>query len=168
MVKIYVANLAAYNAGHLIGKWLELPQDEETLKEEIQKIRNAFGYDAEIEIHDIEGITQRVADRYSILQLNDMLNKLEELNSEITIADFVELLSDYSSDSILETICNGDYAIYNVENDEELGEEVFSIFGEELPDHLLRYFDFESYGRDYFLNHEMKWLNDNKLIEFIR
>jgi hypothetical protein len=31
-IKLYLTNLAQYNAGSLVGKWLELPIDEEYLE----------------------------------------------------------------------------------------------------------------------------------------
>lgn len=168
MVKIYVANLAAYNAGHLIGKWLELPQDTDELKAELKAISNKYGYDSEIEVHDVEGIRRYIFDRYSIIELNNTLNQLEELKSDITISDFSELLIDYSHEQIFKIIKSGDYIIHYVKNDWELGEEVFETFGEHIPDHLQCYFNFEAYGMDYRLNNECKWLSDNKLMVFIR
>ena len=37
-VKIYLTNLAQYNAGRLVGKWLELPVSEEELARELQAV----------------------------------------------------------------------------------------------------------------------------------
>ena len=38
MLKIYITDLAAYNAGYLIGRWVELPMNEDELRSEVQEI----------------------------------------------------------------------------------------------------------------------------------
>lgn len=50
-MKIYVANLAKYNNGRLIGKWISLPIDSNDLQDEINSI---LGTDEEFAIHDYE------------------------------------------------------------------------------------------------------------------
>jgi hypothetical protein len=50
-MNIYVANLAKYNEGHLVGKWLALPMDADNMQKEIKLI---LGTDEEYAIHDYE------------------------------------------------------------------------------------------------------------------
>jgi antirestriction protein len=50
-MRIYIANLAQYNAGKLVGEWIDVPSDVEDLQAEITRI---VGSD-EWAIHDYEG-----------------------------------------------------------------------------------------------------------------
>ena len=50
-MKIYVANLAKYNEGRLVGNWLTLPMDPDDLQKEINLI---LGTDEEYAVHDYE------------------------------------------------------------------------------------------------------------------
>jgi len=50
-IKIYLTNLAKYNQGTLIGKWLELPLTDEELEIEIREV---LGNDEAYFITDFE------------------------------------------------------------------------------------------------------------------
>lgn len=50
-MRIYVANLAKYNDGRLVGRWIDLPIDPSDLQDEINSI---LGNDEEYAIHDYE------------------------------------------------------------------------------------------------------------------
>jgi hypothetical protein len=37
-IRIYVANLAKYNDGFLVGEWIDLPMDEDELEAKLDEI----------------------------------------------------------------------------------------------------------------------------------
>jgi len=67
--RIYVACLAAYNAGHLHGEWIDCDQDADAIHEEIQDMLKASPMpDAEEwAIHDYEGFSG-----YSVSESEDI------------------------------------------------------------------------------------------------
>ena len=67
-MKIYVANLAKYVEGHLVGSWLNLPMDPDDLQKEIN---NILGSDEEHAIHDYEA-TFRINEYSNIFHLNQI------------------------------------------------------------------------------------------------
>ncbi len=48
---MYIANLAKYNEGKLVGRWVTLPMERHELE---QCIRDVLGDDEEYAIHDYE------------------------------------------------------------------------------------------------------------------
>lgn len=72
-MRIYVANLAKYNDGHLVGLWIDLPTDTEHLQKQITSI---LGSDEEYAIHDYEA-------PFNIPEYSDpfQLNQIAELDS---------------------------------------------------------------------------------------
>jgi antirestriction protein len=80
--RIYVADLAAYNQGHLRGVWLDLDDyaDSDDVYEAINEMISsspAFGAE-EWEIHDYEGWGGMRADRYTIEALHQIAEVMEE------------------------------------------------------------------------------------------
>ncbi|MCP4409315.1 MAG: antirestriction protein ArdA [Gammaproteobacteria bacterium] len=85
-IRIYVADLAAYNAGKLHGVWIDASSDLETLQEQVSvMLASSPEPDAEeYAIHDYEGFAD-----YS-------LSKYEGLQSVHEIACFIEEYPDFS------------------------------------------------------------------------
>jgi hypothetical protein len=77
-VRIYLTNLAKYDEGKLIGKWIDLPIDDDELQKELKAI---LGSDEEYFITDFEapfGI-----EKYeSPFKLNEFVWQLEELDEQ--------------------------------------------------------------------------------------
>ena len=71
-MRIYVANLAKYNEGRLVGKRIELPIDPTDLQDEINSV---LGTDEEFAIHDYEA-------PFSIEEYSDLhqLNQIAEID----------------------------------------------------------------------------------------
>ena len=88
MMNVFVTNLGKYNEGELIGEWVELPVSEEDLKKVFQRIgiSNEPGengnYYEEYFITDYECDFYRVGEYESIDTLNEMAEKMEELDEE--------------------------------------------------------------------------------------
>jgi len=143
-IRIYVADLAAYNNGKLHGVWIDATQDLDDIQEQVNTmLAQSPELDAEeYAIHDFEGFN------------GYRLSEYEGLESAHEVASFIEEypeiggeLLDYFSDieearkAAEENYCGcyksmADYA-------EELTEQT-----SEIPEHLQYYIDYEKMGRD--------------------
>ena len=150
MLKIYIANLAKYNEGILKGEWLELPADEETIKETLEKV---LGNDEEYAIHDfesdIDGVNvKEYSNVYSLNVLAERLEKAEEEHGSDLLSAAIREFSDI--DEALEKLDAGDFSYYvNIDSKEDLGYAVVDegLMGD-IPKHLKNYIDYEAIGRD--------------------
>lgn len=142
---IYVANLAAYNAGSLRGAWINPSSDEDELSEQIVA---AIGGDADSE--------------WAIHDYNDFPN-LGENPSIKTVAQVAALFDKHGHDAVRA-------ALDNVHNDVDRAESMLASGWREFPcledyaqeladdgvldkEFLLRYVDWERVGRD--LRHDL-------------
>ena len=143
-IKIYVADLAAYNAGHLHGCWIDATDDLEAIQEQVSAMLAASPVAGaeEYAIHDYEGFG------------NYPLSEYEGLEAAYEIACFIaeypdfgeELLSHFDDleearQAAEENYCGcykslSDYA-------QELTEECTDI-----PENLTYYIDYEAIARD--------------------
>lgn len=143
-IRIYVADLAAYNAGHLHGVWIDATQDVDDIQDQINAMLVASPVEGaeEYAIHDYEGF-----DGYD-------LGEYEGIKSAHEIALFIQeyeefggaLLShmadlDEARRAASENYCGcyeslADYA-------QELTEETT-----EIPESLRHYIDYEVMARD--------------------
>jgi len=145
-IRIYVADLAAYNNGILHGVWIDVTQELDDIWNQVNEMLKASPIDEvaeEFAIHDYEGFNG-----YS-------LGEYEGLESAHKIACFIEehgdiageLLNNFNGDidesttAIEDNYCGchksvADYA-------QELTEET-----SEIPKHLEFYIDYERMGRD--------------------
>lgn len=152
---IYLTNLGRYNEGCLMGEWVKLPLPEDKLETVLARIGIDDQYE-EYFISDYESIFDNlyIGEYTSIDELNVFAEKLEELadfeyeklaavlESEacMTIAEVLQIIEDLDSFDLLA----------EVDDDTALGE-YYADFGcifHGVPDHIQRYFDFDSYGRD--------------------
>lgn len=148
-IKIYVANLSAYNEGKLIGEWLTLPLEDEELQEQIEEVIEAGGGE-EVAIHDYEAPFS-ISEYQSITELNKMARRLEDLDEyeEEIVKHIFDYFVDY--DEALECIENNEYRTYEECYDmADVAHEVVEEQGvlHDAPELLARYFDYEAYGRD--------------------
>ncbi len=144
-IRIYVADLAAYNNGILHGKWIDATLDVDDIQEQINKMLESSPIEnaEEYAIHDFEGFGSYPLSEY------------EGINAAHEIACFIEehekmageLLSIFNGDieqaskAIEENYCGchksvADYA-------EELTDET-----SEIPEHLARYIDYAAMAYD--------------------
>lgn len=144
-IRIYVADLAAYNNGILHGTWINACDDLEDIQEQINTmLKNSPEEDAEeYAIHDHEGF-----EGYSVSEYHG----IEELHE---IACFIDehpgiggaLLSQFCDDleEARRAIEENYYGCYESLADyaEELTEGTVQV-----PDHLSYYIDYERMGRD--------------------
>ncbi len=144
-IRIYVADLAAYNNGILHGVWIDATQDIDDIQEQItDMLASSPEEDAEeYAIHDYEGFAGYSISEYEGIQrVHEVACFLEE-HGEIA-GDLLSHFGDNIEDAqkaIEENYCGcyaslADYA-------EELTEETTQI-----PEHLAFYIDYEKMGRD--------------------
>lgn len=160
-IAIYLSNLHKYNCGILCGEWVKLPVSEDKLKSVLRRIGINNKYCSEYFITDYETLLSNlhISEYASIAELNELAEKIDgladcdydklgavlECESSMSIAEILEIIEDLDNFDLLPGI-DTDYAIgeYFVEVSDLL---------HGIPDHIQRYFDFESYGRD--VRHEL-------------
>ena len=147
-IRIYVACLAAYNAGYLHGKWIEANQNPYDIWEEVSAMLLASPIEEAEEwaIHDYEGF-----EGYSI-------SEYEGFESVSEIATFIDehgalggkLLEHYNdieeAKKALEEHYAGEYESLS-DFAQELTEQ-----GDPIPDRLAFYIDYEKMARDLEIN----------------
>ena len=156
-MRVYITDLEAYNNGHLVGSWYELPMREEELAQAIQnelhkgqKICKHTHLHEEYFISDFECDYLKIDEYDSLTTLNETAQKIEIL--EIQEKTAVKLmLENYIVNSIDEAIENLDNMICTGESKME---DIAYKYIEEsralqnMPESLQGYFDYEAFGRD--------------------
>ena len=146
--RIYVACLAAYNAGHLHGRWIEASEPEEVREEVRAMLAASPEPDAEeYAIHDHEGFEGcRISEWASfdlVYELADFIEQHGCLGAKLyghfgeSLDEARAALDNYAG----EYRCLADFA-------EELTRET----GTEIPKALEYYIDWAAMGRDLELN----------------
>ncbi|MEZ5813830.1 MAG: antirestriction protein ArdA [Alphaproteobacteria bacterium] len=148
-IRIYVADLAAYNNGKLHGVWINATDDLDDIWNQVNKMlaESPEGFAEEYAIHDYEGF-----EGYA-------LNEYEGLQSAHEIACFIEEYPDFGGELLnnfggdleeARTAAEENYCgCYKSLADfaEELTEE-----STQIPENLAYYIDYERMGRDIELN----------------
>ncbi|HED13291.1 MAG TPA: antirestriction protein ArdA [Gammaproteobacteria bacterium] len=147
--RIYVADLAAYNAGKLHGVWIDATDDLDDMWEQVRTMLAASpeAFAEEHAIHDYEGFGDARIEEYQSLET------VQEIAA--FIAEFPEiggaLISHFCGDledarrAADENYCGEHKSIADYA--QELTEET-----SEIPEHLAYYIDYEAMGRDMELN----------------
>ena len=156
-MRVYITDLEAYNNGHLVGAWYELPMNEDLLAEgienELQKgknICNSAHYHEEYFITDYECDYMKIDEYDSLTKLNEIAQKMNSLEMQERTAVKL-MLENYIVNSIDEAIKNIDNMVCTgEENMEDIAynyiEESGALQG--MPESLQGYFDYEALGRD--------------------
>lgn len=144
-LRIYVADLAAYNAGFLHGKWIDATQDVDAIQDEINGILKSspVEFAEEFAIHDYEGFGRGTIEEYTgIQEIHEIACFLEE-HGELGQAVLEHFCGDREEAAkALEESYSGCYksvADYAEELTEQTGE---------VPENLAFYIDYERMGRD--------------------
>ena len=142
--RIYLTNLAKYNEGRLVGKWVDLPLTDEDLTRELHEV---LGDDEEYFITDYESPI-KIAEYENLVEFNNFVLQLEELDEydqqkilyliHVIGCTRKEALDKYEDVIFYPDITLEDVAI-------ELVEE--GIFGS-LADTIKGYIDYEKLARD--------------------
>ena len=154
-MRVYITDLEAYNNGHLVGSWCQLPMNEDLLAESVENVlqegRNICRdthFHEEYFITDYECEYMEDINEYSNLNiLNDIAEKMENLSS-FDMKKFKALISEgydfeYSFNNY------EDVEIYEETNMNELAEQFVEegVFGD-IPKSLINYIDYDAIARD--------------------
>lgn len=165
--RIWVADLAEYNAGNISGQWVALPQNEEILDMVVDKYSN-FG-NGDIAIHDTDCSFMKIGEYDSIYGLNEIAEEVENLSEkELEIVGVIYENNGWNISNAIDTYNDGDFTIYyNCWNMSDVAEQYADEAGllDEIPDNLKSYFDFEAYGRDMELSGNFVYLGNDTYLE---
>ena len=178
-----MTNLGKYNEGELCGEYLKLPATKEDVKDLLSRIgidgilyEEIFITDYET---DIDGLHRCLGEYECIDELNYLAAMLSDLNSyEHEKFGAAASFDDYRGNlqGLINLAQNLDcYEFYpDVRDEEDLGryliEELRCV---EIPEWMERYFDYETYGRDFSINEGGDFVggnyisrNDTKFTEY--
>jgi len=145
-VRVYVADLAAYNNGFLHGVWIDATLDPDEMQEQVNEMLKATPLDEEAEeyaIHDFEGFgAYRVSEYEGLESVHKVACFLEEFGDVAgdVLAHFGDNLED--ARKALEENYSGCYSSL-ADYAEELTTDT-----SEVPEHLAYYIDYDRMGRD--------------------
>ena len=144
-IRIYVADLSAYNNGKLHGVWINALDELEDIQEQVSQMlkESPEGFAEEYAIHDYEGFGGYGLGEYEGLETAHELASFIEEHQEIA----GELLNQFGGDleeakkAAEENYCGcyGSLADY--------AEEIIGDTSNN-PEHLTRYIDYEKMGKD--------------------
>ena len=146
-LNIYVANLAEYNNGNLVGSWISLPIEENDWKDFLKTIGNP----AEYVTHDFDnniGLDGLKIGKYeSIDKLNNLTRRLSNLSPyEITVINALyEVLEDL--EQALDYYESDNYVYYGDMTLEEIAQENIKEYYD-IPEGLENYIDYRLYASD--------------------
>ncbi len=145
-IRIYVADLAAYNNGFLHGVWIDATLDMDYIQEQVSQMLKDTPLDEEAEeyaIHDYEGFgAYRLGEYEGLDSAHEVACFLEEFGE--VAGDVLSHFGDDLEDArkALEENYNGCY-ISLADYAEELTTDT-----SEIPKHLEFYIDYDRMGRD--------------------
>lgn len=146
-MKAYITNLAKYNEGCLIGKWIDFPIDEDDFESELESIgvkENTMyeewfvtDYDCSLfDMYDAFGEYSNIDD------INEVAEALEDHESE-----FTALMEVCSYTDALKYLESENYTFYEGMTMEDVAYEIVEECYE-LPEIAQRYFDYAAFARD--------------------
>jgi antirestriction protein len=143
-IRIYLTNLAQYNQCKLVGKWLDLPLDEENL---IQELHEILGNDEEYFITDYEA-PFKIDEYENPFELNELVWKLEKLDEYdhqkiFYLLEVIGCTREEALEKYEDVIFYSDMTLEDVAS--ELVEE--GVFGD-LTNNIKGYIDYEKLARD--------------------
>ena len=162
MLNLYTANLAKYNEGYLVGDWIMLPTDDETLS---QHIRTVLGDNEEYAIHDYEKTFPIEIHEYSnIYALNRTMQALESVAEGDR--QVIALIADDEGMPITQVIeewTDGKYNVFPCNTLDQLGNYLNDngLLGYEIPTEVIDYIDFENLADDWLMGGNYIDLSDH-------
>lgn len=148
-IRIYVACLAAYNSGHLHGRWIDATQGEDHIWSETRAMLAASPEpDAEEwAIHDYEGFEGAPISEYSSFETIAAMAEFIEENE----AFGGKLLEHFSGDlEDAQKALENHFGEY--ESLEDYARQLTEDTTAEIPEHLQNYIDYAAMGRDIEMN----------------
>lgn len=151
--KIFLTDLAAYNEGHLVGKWIDLPISNYDWSFALNEVLTEGEHISGSEDHEEWFITDYEAefdiDEYSDIDtLNEMATAFNALDESDMIK--VKYLIEYHGYNTMDAIDKiEDVEIYEDMNLEQLAEQFVDegLFGS-IPETIAYYIDYDAIARD--------------------
>jgi antirestriction protein len=155
-IRVWLGHLGSYNAGYLIGRWIDLPKNDEEMNEIYNELmaqaarKGEYGdefdvFDLEVNIHGV----YKDLSRLGLRELNELAERLESMKDyEVEALSLVMQVVDTVPEAI-QAIDEGKCLILSdVENLEDLGRRHVEEFNSlEIPEALEFYINYEAYGR---------------------
>jgi len=175
-MRIYITDLEAYNNGHLVGQWYQLPMNEDLLAESIENVLQEgrdicedTHFHEEYFITDFECDYMNIEEYANLSKLNEIAEAMDEIDENgVKAINF--LLENHFVKDIFEAIesYEDDVRIYEDSSMEDLAynliEECYDF--ENIPDIITNNIDYEKIGRD--LEIEGNYYKvDNHIYEYI-
>lgn len=147
---IYVACLAAYNAGILHGHWISAAQDADSLQEEVQAIlkQSPIPHAEEWAIHDYGEFGKIRIEEYTSLSTISRLALLIQEHGEAFAAYAAYVDSEHASEESFLDAYRGHW-----DSETDYGMELFfELYAHDVPEHIRPYIDYGGFARDLFLD----------------
>ena len=143
--RIYVADLAAYNAGYLHGIWLDASEDIDDIQTQVtDMLKQSPVHGAEeYAIHDYEGFAGCSVYEYEGLESVHEKAVFVQEHGELGAAVLAHVGDDY--DEAIKTLTDGYCGEY--ESLADYAQELTESCGD-VPAHLQSYIDYDRMGRD--------------------
>lgn len=176
MIKIYITDLAAYNEGTLIGEWVELPMDEDELREKVQSIlKEGYKYSQEKDLcacHEHEewfvtdymgpGQDNLYSEYMDIYDLNEKLLLVEEID-EYNI--FHILINYFDLEETIDRLEQQDFIYRYDTSEEEIAHEFIENTIGDLPPIVESNLDYEGIYHELEINNSFIWDNNYNCVE---
>jgi len=148
-IRIYVACLAAYNNGHLHGRWIDAAQGQSHIYEQTRAMLKASPIEEAEEwaIHDYEGFEGAELSEYAsfetVAAMAEFITKHGALGSKL-----LSHFSGHMADA--KTALENYYGQYD--SLEDYARSLTEETGTQIPDSLKNYIDYAAMGRDMDIN----------------
>lgn len=153
--QIYVACLAAYNEGSLHGKWIDVPNDKETLLESIKEIISSSPaeYSEEWAIHDYDLFGANISENPDLDTLCELASLFEEKSGMESV--IAQLYNDNGIEHAKSMIEDNYMGCYESKNDfiYQWVEDTCMLEG--VHENVKNYFDYDALLHDMECNSEI-------------
>lgn len=175
--KIYVADLAAYNAGHLRGQWVYLPEyaDVGELMNKISSLLGEWDRDLldgmigpveEFAVHDYEGLPGTLYSEYpgreGLRRMLCYVDLLDTARNHGAATRFVSMARDRGLDPEEWADAFHDAYAGTFDSAEDWARQYIDSTGQlgDMPENLRYYFDYASFARDVRIGGDMDFVQD--------
>ena len=162
MFRIYLTNLGKYNEGQLVGKWVDLPVDDD-FESAFEEIGIGENYE-EWFITDYENdFDYQVGEYDDIFKLNELAQDIEDYIDDSNMPALLALLQ-YGNN--LEDAINNvdDCIIYdNISDEVDLAHYIVDerVYLENVSETIAMYFDYAAFGRDLTIKNNYEFVEYN-------
>lgn len=163
----FITNLGKYTEGELVGRWIDFPTTKEKLADVLSQIgigskRDDGSLYEEVFITDYEcnipGLERGLGEYSNIDELNHLATLIDNLDDVYSDTLYAAFETEYSGNTavainLVENVERGAYSLLeNVKDEYDMGKYLISESGENIPEWLESYIDYESYGSDKAIN----------------